>query len=107
MKSPRVLMFVWEFPPAMSGGLGVACLGLCKALAPLVDLRMIIPKSTPDFVLQNMELIGMNNVSIRELKKIHLEEFYENIGNVEYLDYTLSPYTSSFEFDSINAARHF
>jgi glycogen(starch) synthase len=100
-------MFGWEFPPAMSGGLGVACLGLCKALAPLVDLRMIIPKSTPDFVLQNIDLIGMNNVSIRELKKIHLEEFYEEIGNVEYLDYALAPYSSTFEWDSLNEARRF
>jgi glycogen synthase len=107
MKAPRVLMFGWEFPPAMSGGLGVACLGLCKALAPLVDLRMIIPKSTTDFVLNNMELIGMNNVSIRELQKIHLEEYYEEIGNVEYLDYALNPYASSFDMESINEARHF
>jgi glycogen(starch) synthase len=107
MKLPRVLMFGWEFPPAMSGGLGVACLGLCRALAPLVDLRMIIPKITPDFVMKNMDLVGMNTVSIRELKKIHLEEFYEEIGNVEYLDYALSPYASSFDYDSINEARHF
>jgi glycogen synthase len=107
MKSPRVLMFGWEFPPAMSGGLGVACLGLCKALSSLVDLKMIIPKSTPDFVLKNMELIGMNTVSISELKKIHLEEYYEEIGNVEYLDYAISPYASTFDIQSINEARHF
>lgn len=29
----RVLMFGWEFPPHNSGGLGVACYGLSKALA--------------------------------------------------------------------------
>src|SRR3954465_113474 len=97
MKSPSVLMFGWEFPPAMSGGLGVACLGLCKALAPLVDLKMIIPKSTPDFVLKNMELIGMNNLSISELKKTDTRKYYEQLGDVGRIDYSLNPYISSFD----------
>jgi len=29
----RILMFGWEFPPAISGGLGTACFGMTKALA--------------------------------------------------------------------------
>src|ERR1700722_19941944 len=29
----RVLMFGWEFPPHNSGGLGVACQGLTRAMA--------------------------------------------------------------------------
>ena len=28
MKNARVLMFGWEFPPHISGGLGTACLGI-------------------------------------------------------------------------------
>ena len=28
----RVLMFGWEFPPHISGGLGTACYGLTKGL---------------------------------------------------------------------------
>ena len=28
----KILMFGWEFPPCNSGGLGVACQGLIKAL---------------------------------------------------------------------------
>ncbi|MEX0879858.1 MAG: hypothetical protein WEB59_02415 [Thermoanaerobaculia bacterium] len=28
----RVLMFGWEFPPSISGGLGVACEGLVRGL---------------------------------------------------------------------------
>jgi glycogen(starch) synthase len=107
MNTPKVLMFGWEFPPAISGGLGIACLGLCKALAPLVDLKMVIPKSTPDFRLKNMELIGMNNLSIRELKKIHVEEYYEQLGDVEYIDTSLSPYASDIEMEMIRNGKHF
>ena len=29
----RVLMFGWEFPPHISGGLGTACYGMTQALA--------------------------------------------------------------------------
>ena len=29
----RVLMFGWEFPPHIAGGLGTACYGLTKGLA--------------------------------------------------------------------------
>lgn len=29
----KVLMFGWEFPPYISGGLGTACYGMTKGLA--------------------------------------------------------------------------
>lgn len=41
----RVLMFGWEFPPFHSGGLGVACLGLTRALADIgVEVIFVMPK---------------------------------------------------------------
>jgi glycogen synthase len=47
-KSPSVLMFGWEFPPFNSGGLGVACEGLSKALsASGVDLSFVLPFKLP------------------------------------------------------------
>lgn len=47
-KSPNVLMFGWEFPPFNSGGLGVACEGLSKALAASgVDLTFALPLKIP------------------------------------------------------------
>ncbi len=46
--SPKVLMFGWEFPPYNSGGLGVACEGLSKALsASGVDLTFALPFQIP------------------------------------------------------------
>ena len=29
----KVLMFGWEFPPQITGGLGTACYGITKSLA--------------------------------------------------------------------------
>jgi glycosyltransferase involved in cell wall biosynthesis len=47
-KSPNVLMFGWEFPPFNSGGLGVACEGLSKALsASGVGLTFVLPIKVP------------------------------------------------------------
>jgi glycogen(starch) synthase len=40
----KVLMLGWELPPHNSGGLGVACYQLCKALAKEdVDLEFVLP----------------------------------------------------------------
>ena len=47
-KSPNVLMFGWEFPPFNSGGLGVACEGLSKALsASGIGLTFVLPFKMP------------------------------------------------------------
>jgi glycogen(starch) synthase len=41
----RVLMFGWEFPPHNSGGLGVACQGLTRALSARgIEIVFVMPK---------------------------------------------------------------
>ncbi|MEX0884818.1 MAG: glycogen/starch synthase, partial [Phycisphaeraceae bacterium] len=43
----RVLMFGWEFPPYMSGGLGTACYGLTRALNQLgAQVTFVLPRAT-------------------------------------------------------------
>jgi len=42
----RILMFGWEFPPRMSGGLGTACYGMTRALAGLGHrISFILPQA--------------------------------------------------------------
>ncbi len=46
--SYNVLMFGWEFPPHNSGGLGVACKGLAKALARAgCNITFVLPEKMP------------------------------------------------------------
>ena len=46
MKNARVLMFGWEFPPHISGGLGTACLGIAQGLAKNgVQVLFVMPKA--------------------------------------------------------------
>jgi glycosyltransferase involved in cell wall biosynthesis len=45
----RVLMFGWEFPPRVSGGLGVACEGLVRGLIELeTDVTLVLPRGYPE-----------------------------------------------------------
>ncbi len=40
----RILMYTWEFPPLIAGGLGMACYGMVKALLKQnVEIDLIIP----------------------------------------------------------------
>jgi glycogen(starch) synthase len=64
---PKILMLGWEFPPIINGGLGVACHDLSSAMSDLADITMIVPKSSPDFKVKNMNLVGLNNVNVETL----------------------------------------
>lgn len=67
-------MFGWEFPPFNSGGLGVACEGLSKALASSgVSLTFVLPFKIPisapwcKFVFADESTDLMNDIQIRSL----------------------------------------
>jgi glycosyltransferase involved in cell wall biosynthesis len=62
----KVLMFGWEFPPNISGGLGTACYGITKSLAaiPGTDITFIIPKAYGNESKNNIQLIGANQVDL-------------------------------------------
>src|SRR5688572_22950484 len=53
----KILMLGWELPPHNSGGLGVACYQLCKALSVKgVDIEFVVPYSAEhavDFMAVN------------------------------------------------------
>ena len=44
MSEPHVLMLGWEYPPFVSGGLGVACEGLVEALRKETSLTLVLPR---------------------------------------------------------------
>lgn len=44
----KILMFTWEFPPLISGGLGMACYGMVKALlAQGIKIDLVLPTKEP------------------------------------------------------------
>ena len=62
----KVLMFGWEFPPHILGGLGTASYGLTKGLAAQgdVDITFVIPKPWGDEDQSFLKIIGANHVPV-------------------------------------------
>ena len=62
----KVLMFGWEFPPHILGGLGTASYGLTQGLAAQddMDITFCIPKPWGDEDQRFAKIVGMNSVPI-------------------------------------------
>lgn len=58
----KILMLGWEFPPVHSGGLGVACYGLARALRGFISLTFVVPRTTEASVLEGVNLVGLNHM---------------------------------------------
>lgn len=90
----RILMFGWEFPPHISGGLGTACYGLTKGLAGFKDVSVIfvVPKAYGDEDQTSMKLLGANEVPVtrKQIQFADIEskvEYYEvESGMIPYVD---------------------
>lgn len=96
----RVLMFGWEFPPYISGGLGTACLGLTKGLAQHgIDVLFVLPRLDSDEEAGHLNLMGANRVrasiGIKEILKLQ-----ERVSVLEVLS-PLRPYLTEKEYISL------
>ena len=62
----NVLMFGWEFPPNISGGLGTACYGIVKGLSLCDDVNVtfVIPKAFGNEPSSNIQIISADNVAL-------------------------------------------
>lgn len=62
----KVLMFGWEFPPHILGGLGTASYGLTEGLSkqPDVDITFCLPKPWGDEDQSFLKIIPMNKVPV-------------------------------------------
>jgi len=95
----KVLMFGWEFPPHISGGLGTASYGLTKGLAHFDDVSVlfVVPKAYGDedrTVVDN--IIGAGDVPITR-KQLKFEDLQRKVDYFE-VDSSLIPYVGPEEF---------
>ncbi|MFH1192518.1 MAG: glycosyltransferase family 4 protein [bacterium] len=80
----RVLMFGWEFHPHNSGGLGMACLGLTRALTKQgVEITFVLPKKLEGYS-NNLKIIFPDN---------KLDFF-----NFSFVDSLLYPYVNEEQY---------
>lgn len=102
----KVLMFGWEFPPHISGGLGTACYGLTKGLAKLNQFGVIfiVPKVFGDEDQSVIQLIGANQVPVTQ-KEIQFEDIQQKIDYYE-VDSKLIPYIGEEEFWTLKSRKY-
>ncbi|HCM77025.1 MAG TPA: 4-alpha-glucanotransferase, partial [Cytophagales bacterium] len=85
----RVLMFGWEFPPHISGGLGTACEGLVNAmLRRSIEVTFVIPKACGDEETANLKLLSAGDVAVSKIMRK-----YKNMFEYISVSSSLSPYT--------------
>ena len=59
----RILMFGWEFPPRVSGGLGTACYGISRALADLGhEILFVMPVAEACAATSHVRLISAADI---------------------------------------------
>jgi glycogen(starch) synthase len=73
----KVLMLGWELPPHNSGGLGVACLQLSKALAKSgADIDFVLPYTT-DEKYDFMKVTSVQPKNVKYISRLHAYDSYK------------------------------
>ncbi|MDD6582494.1 MAG: glycosyltransferase family 4 protein [Bacteroidales bacterium] len=96
----RVLMFGWEFPPHISGGLGTACYGLTKGLAHNgVEVSLVVPRAYGD---EDQSLVRIVNASDFALD-VRQSRFFNAQNQVSYIEVNsqLVPYIGLDDYYNI------
>jgi glycogen(starch) synthase len=98
----KVLMFGWEFPPFISGGLGTACYGITRGLINNdVNIRLILPTKRGIYSENQIEIVAADEVVLSEHYSSLMESSFSFLKGKEMFAGTMSPYytqSSSKEF---------
>jgi glycogen synthase len=96
----RVLMFGWEFPPHITGGLGTACFGLVKGLVKHgVDVIFVVPKAYGDEAEEGFRLVNASDM-VLDFTQTNYQEHWNRIKFME-IGSNLVPYVGPEEFEKM------
>ena len=96
----KVLMFGWEFPPHIAGGLGTACEGIVKGLAHNgVETLFVMPSASGDEDQSATTIINASDIAADYVS----ESLNEYIGNVKYIQVgtNMVPYVDPEDFENV------
>lgn len=92
----KVLMFGWEFPPHISGGLGTACYGLVKGMGHHdQDIIFVVPKLWGDED-ELADFVNASNIKI-DYRERRFKEIWKNLTYLEISSF-LIPYLGPEEY---------
>ena len=93
----KVLMFGWEFPPHIAGGLGTACEGIVKGLAYNgVETLFVMPSASGDEDQSATTIINASDVAVRNVSET-VDEFLDKVKFLN-VDSSLVPYVDPDEY---------
>ena len=96
----RVLMFGWEFPPHIAGGLGTACYGIVKGLAYNgVETIFVMPSASGDEDGSVAKIINASDVAVDTVSET-VDDFLDKVRFV-HIGSNMIPYADPEEFSSI------
>ena len=97
----RVLMFGWEFPPHIAGGLGTACYGMTRGLARNdVDVTFVMPHASGDEDERFVDVVNASDVeTVFGDVAGGLDDIMDKISFIR-IDSNMVPYLSPEEYVS-------
>ena len=97
----RVLMFGWEFPPHIAGGLGTACYGIVKGLAHSgVSTMFVMPSASGDEDQSAAQIINASDVPVQITDTMKVDDFLDKVQFV-HIGTNMVPYLDPAEFHTL------
>jgi glycogen synthase len=98
----KILMFGWEFPPHITGGLGTACYGLTRGLANHdINIQFVVPKAWGDEESSVIRLVNASDIEVN-INDATWQNFWRKITYLE-IGSNLVPYVSPEAFRKLAA----
>ena len=96
----RVLMFGWEFPPHIAGGLGTACEGIVRGLAANgVQTLFVMPSASGDEDQSATTILNASDVAVDVVSET-VESFLDKVKFI-HVGSNLVPYADPEEFSNM------
>lgn len=96
----RVLMFGWEFPPHISGGLGTACHDMTRALVQHgAQVVFVIPRMGGQSRTSHVELVAASEVTPPDGERT-VDEFLKRL-DIRIVDSILRPYLNDLDYQHL------
>ena len=93
----KVLMFGWEFPPHIAGGLGTACKGIVEGLAHNgVETLFVMPSASGDEDQSCTTIINASDVAVMNVSET-VDEFLDKVKFI-HVDSNIVPYVDPEEY---------
>lgn len=97
----KVLMFGWEFPPHIAGGLGTACYGIVKGLAHNgVETMFVMPSASGDEDKSAADIINASDVPVEITDTLNVDDFLDKVQFV-HIGTNMVPYLDPEEFHTL------